>query len=117
MTERQKPQQATAEDRPQNAPGASPRDYDPMEGWIPWEKRFSTSTPCKVWPGGKMKTEEGKPIPPILVPVGEKPFHRTEKVLPVMKTKAERKRLYDERTKFAEGKWTNETVHAIRSDE
>lgn len=91
--------------------------HEPIEGWIPWEKRFSTSAPCKVWPGGKMKTEDGKPIPPILVPIFEKPFHRTEKVLPPCKRKKEREQRYAESAQFAEGKWTNATVHTSRSEE
>jgi len=68
-----------------------PIEYEPIEGWIDWETRFSTCAPCKVWPGGKMKTPDGTPIEPILVNVEER--------------------------RYAEGKWTNETVHVIRSEE
>lgn len=85
--------------------------YEPIEGWIPWEKRFSTSTPCKVWPDGDTSKA------PILMNVEEKPFHRTEKVIPPVKRKKEREQQYAETAKFAEGKWTNATVHTVKKGE
>lgn len=78
LTEQHKQQPEHAEDRPQNAPGASPRDSDPLEGWIPWEKRFSTAGAARVL------VANGKPVEQVQVPEGGKmkpgvPMQRQER--------------------------------------